>query len=44
MSGSSKIQALMLFIAHMSLGVGVANTHWVIYVLVRYIPGEENKL
>jgi len=31
MSGSSKIQRLMIFIA---TKVGVANTHWVIYTLV----------
>ena len=37
-SGSSKIQTLMIFIEHVSLKVGVANTHWVIYALVSFIP------
>ena len=37
-SGSSKIQTLMIFIDHVSIKVGVANTHWVIYALVSFIP------
>ena len=37
-SGSSKIQTLMIFIEHVSIKVGVANTHWVIYALVSFIP------
>ena len=37
-SGPSKIQTLMIFIEHVSIKVGVANTHWVIYALVSFIP------
>jgi len=37
-SGSSKIQTLMIFIESVSIKVGVANTHWVMYALVSFIP------
>ena len=38
LSGSSKIQILMIFIEHVPIKVGVANTLWVIYALVSFIP------
>ena len=37
-SGSSKIQILMIFIEHVPIKVGVANINWVIYILVSNIP------
>ena len=44
-SGSSKIQILMIFIDHVPNKVGTANTCWVIYTLVSDIPThEENRL
>ena len=36
-SGSSNIQILMIFIDHVPIKVGVANTHWVM-ILVSTIP------